>query len=101
MSLSHWTMMGDRPASTRLWRTVPRPSLLPQMGDNAYALIVFQPDAYTDRAVLTIDPAPDTVLRVFMAWHPLEEAVDIPPQARTAPDRTGFTIVERSGADIS
>ena len=44
---------------------------LPQMQENPYNLIAFQSDRYTQAAKLTIDPAPDTLLRVFMAWKPL------------------------------
>ena len=53
---------------------------LPQMERNAYNLISFQADAYTDSAELEITPAPDSLLRVFMAWKPLDTAVDIEPQ---------------------
>lgn len=70
---------------------------LPLMEQNPYNLIAFQSDAYTNRAGLTVEPAPDTVIRVFMAWKPLETAVDIPPQILTAPVRTGFTVVEWGG----
>ena len=70
---------------------------LPRMQGNAYNLIAFQREAYTEAAHLTIDPAPDTLLRVFMAWKPLEKAVDIAPQTLTAPRRTGFTAVEWGG----
>ena len=45
---------------------------LPHMEGNAYNLIAFQTSSYTDHARLTADPAPDTVLRVFMAWKPLD-----------------------------
>ena len=44
---------------------------LPKMQDNPYNLISFQSEAYTDAAKLDIDPTPDSVLRVFMAWKPL------------------------------
>ena len=74
---------------------------LPRMEGNAYNLISFQTSAYTDRARLTVDPAPDTVLRVFMAWKPLERPVELPPQTLTAPERTGFTLVEWGGAELS
>ena len=74
---------------------------LPRMEGNAYNLIAFQTDRYTDSARLTIDPAPDTLLRVFMAWKPLERAVDIEPQTLTAPERTGFTAVEWGGAEVN
>ena len=71
---------------------------LPLMQDNPYNLITFQTDRYTQTARLSIDPAPDTLLRVFMVWKPLDSAVDIAPQTLTAPERTGFTVVEWGGS---
>ena len=73
---------------------------LPQMEQNAYNLISFQSDAYTDAAKLTITPQPDTLLRVFMAWKPLTKAVEIAPQTLNAPERTSFTAVEWGGAKV-
>ena len=73
---------------------------LPQMEQNAYNLISFQQETYTDAAKLTITPQPDTLLRVFMAWKPLTSAVEIAPQTLTAPERTGFTAVEWGGAKV-
>ena len=73
---------------------------LPQMQENPYNLIAFQSDRYTQAAKLTIDPAPDTLLRVFMAWKPLDKAVEIPAQSLTAPERTGFTAVEWGGCQV-
>ena len=73
---------------------------LPRMEGNAYNRIAFQGDAYTDSARLHVTPAPDTVLRVFMAWQPLDKAVDIAPQELTAPERTGFTVVEWGGCPV-
>ena len=59
---------------------------LPHMEGNAYNLIAFQTSSYTDHARLTADPAPDTVLRVFMAWKPLDRSVELPPHCWGAPD---------------
>ena len=73
---------------------------LPQMEQNAYNLISFQQETYTDAAKLTITPQPDTLLRVFMAWKPLTKAVEIAPQTLAAPERTGFTAVEWGGAKV-
>ena len=73
---------------------------LPRMESNPYNLIAFQGEAYTDRARLTVTPAPDSVLRVFMAWQALEGEVEIPPQELTAVERSGFTVVEWGGAEI-
>lgn len=74
---------------------------LPKMEHNPYNLISFQTEAYTDSAMLTIDPAPDTLIRVFMAWQGLDQPVEVEPQTLTAPDRTGFTAVEWGGAEMS
>lgn len=74
---------------------------LPRMEPNPYNLIAFQSGAYEDSARLTVTPAPDGVLRVFMAWKPLEAPVDIPEQDLPAFDRAGFTLVEWGGAEIS
>ena len=65
-----------------------------------YNLIEFQSDSYTQTAQLSIEPAPDTLLRVFMAWKPLESAVDISTQNLPAPLRTGFTVVEWGGCQV-
>ena len=73
---------------------------LPMMQENPYNLNAFQSDAYTLSARLTIDPAPDTLLRVFMAWKPLEEPVELPAQELTAAPRTGFTVVEWGGCQV-
>lgn len=73
---------------------------LPQMEPNAYNLIAFQTDAYTNSARLTIMPEPDTLLRVFMAWKPLDAPVEIPAQTLSAPERTGFVAVEWGGAQV-
>lgn len=73
---------------------------LPQMEPNPYNLIAFQQEAYTDSAELTVTPQPDSILRVFMAWQPLESPVDIPEQTLPAFERRGFTLVEWGGAEI-
>ena len=74
---------------------------LPRMEGSAYNLLSFQQEAYTDSAVLTVEPAPDTVLRVFLAWKPLEEPVELPAQQLTAPERRGFTLVEWGGSQLN
>ena len=73
---------------------------LPQMEQNPYNLIAFQQEAYTEAAKLTVTPTPDSVLRVFMTWKPLEKPVNIPAQTLPAFERHGFTVVEWGGAEI-
>ena len=73
---------------------------LPLMEDNAYNLISFQTDRYTENAKLTVSPAPDTMIRVFMTWKSLDAPVEIDAQELTAPERTGFTVVEWGGSRV-
>lgn len=72
---------------------------LPQMEGNAYNLIAFQTDF--QNAELTMDPAPDSLLRVFMAWKALEKPVAIEPQTLSGFERTGFTVVEWGGVKVT
>ena len=73
---------------------------LPQMEDNPYNLITFQQEAYTQAAKLTVEPAPDSVLRVFMTWKPLKQPVEVPAQALPAFERHGFTLIEWGGCQV-
>lgn len=73
---------------------------LPQMEQNPYNIISFQKDVYTDAAKLEIEPAPDTIIRVFMTWQASDAFADIPEQELSAPVRTGFTAVEWGGTEI-
>ena len=73
---------------------------LPRMEPNPYNLIAFQSEAYTNSARLAIDPEPDSLLRVFMAWKPLEAPADLPAQELPAFTRAGFTAVEWGGAEL-
>ena len=73
---------------------------LPKLEGNPYNLLSFQTEAYTDSAGLTIDPAPDTLIRVFLAWKGLDAPVEVEPQTLTAQARTGFTAVEWGGAEV-
>ena len=73
---------------------------LPMMEQNPYNLISFQTENYTDAAKLTVSPAPDTVIRIFMAWKGAEVFVNLPEQELTPPERTGFTVVEWGGTEV-
>lgn len=73
---------------------------LPKMQENPYNLISFQSERYTDTAKLDIDPEPDSVLRVFMAWKPLHRPQNIEPQTFTPFARDGFTVVEWGGCEV-
>ena len=74
---------------------------LPLMQDNPYNVISFQTTTYTDGAVLDIQPAPDAMLRVFMAYYPTDNEVEIQPQAFEEFIREGFTVVEWGGSVVN
>ena len=73
---------------------------LPLMEQNPYNIISFQTDIYTDAAALKIDPAPDTLIRVFMAWKASDAFAELPEQELTAPERSGFTVIEWGGTEV-
>ncbi len=73
---------------------------LPMMQENPYNIISFQGDVYTESAKLEITPAPDTVIRVFMAWQSSDEFVEMEAQELSAPKREGFTVIEWGGAEV-
>ncbi len=73
---------------------------LPQMQDNAYNLITFQNECYTESAKLTITPKPDSILRVFMAYQALETPTEVQEPTIIPFERTGFTVVEWGGTEV-
>ena len=70
---------------------------LPVLEANPYNLISFPVEEYSEAVKLTVEPEPDTVIRVYMVYKPLEEPVEIAPQEIVTPAREGFTVVEWGG----
>ena len=73
---------------------------LPRLQENAYNLITFQQEAYTESAELEITPQPDNILRVFMVYEPMDKPIEIEPQELPVLTREGFTVVEWGGTEI-
>lgn len=73
---------------------------LPQLEKNAYNLITFQQKTYTNHAVLTIEPKPDSVLRVFMVYQKLEAPVEVSEMEIMPFKREGFTVIEWGGCEL-
>ena len=79
---------------------------LPQMEENPYNVIVFQTTTYEDTVVLDVDPAPDTVIRVNMAYFGTSEYVEMQPQDLknmnpSLQEREGLILVEWGGEEIA
>ena len=73
---------------------------LPLMQENPYNVISFQTTTYTDGAKLDITPAPDSLLRIFMAYYATDTEVAIEPQTFEEFERQGFTVVEWGGGPV-
>lgn len=72
----------------------------PKMKDNSYNLIHFATEEYTSRARLEITPKPDSILRVFMVFKPLQAKIDVMPQTFMPFIRKGFAVVEWGGSEL-
>jgi len=70
---------------------------LPELEKNPFNLIHFSTDEYSQNAPLEITPAPETLIRVFMVYKPLEAEINIPTQKLTKATRKGYTVVEWGG----
>ena len=73
---------------------------LPKMQNNKYNLISFQFEKYTDNVKLNIEPKPESMLRVFMAYKAIDEDIKIEPQSFDNFERKGFTVVEWGGVEV-
>jgi len=73
---------------------------LPKMENNKYNLIHFAGKDYTDGAKLSISPAPDSILRVFMVYKAVDKYQQIKPQTISSFERKGFTVVEWGGTEV-
>lgn len=72
----------------------------PRLKENKYNLVHFAKGEYEKLAPLTVEPRPDSILRVFMVYKPLMEKIDIQPQQITPFVRSGFAVVEWGGTRI-
>ena len=71
---------------------------LPFMQDSPYYFITFSDnDVMDELAPLTIEPKPDTVIRVLMDFIPLEEPTETEELTIEGQQRKGFTVVEWGG----
>ncbi|WP_052596439.1 hypothetical protein [Aureispira sp. CCB-QB1] len=70
---------------------------LPELEKNRFNLIHFSTEEYTQNARLEITPAPESLIRVFMVYQPLEAPIDIPTQELQRTSRKGYTVVEWGG----
>ncbi len=73
---------------------------LPLMMKNKYNLVRFPNEEYNRDVPLKITPQPESMLRVFMIFQPLDGPINIPEQKLERFNRKGFTVVEWGGTAI-
>ena len=74
---------------------------LPKMEQNKYNYIRFEEkEEINNYMPLTINPVPDTVIRIMMEWKALDEKIEIPEQQLNAVVRNGYTVIEWGGTEI-
>ena len=73
---------------------------VPKMQENPYNLISFSGEEYSEIAKLTVNPKPDTMIRIHMIWKALDKPIEIEPQVLPVYERKGFTLVEWGGTEI-
>ena len=57
-------------------------------------------ESINEEMPLFINPKPDSLIRVFMKYKPLDKKINIPEEKLTTFDRVGFTVVEWGGTVI-
>ena len=71
----------------------------PRFEGAPYYFVTFMPqEDFEVLAPLTVSPAPETVIRVYMDFLPLAAPVDVIEPELSAPARDGFTVIEWGGA---
>ena len=73
---------------------------VPKMQGNKYNLISFSGAEYSEIAKLTVNPKPDSVIRIHMMWKALDEPIEIEPQVLPTYERKGFVLVEWGGTEL-
>lgn len=70
----------------------------PRLSRTPYYFITFISSSEIERtAPMSIEPTPDTVIRVLMDYRPLMEPISVEPLSIPATERRGFTVVEWGG----
>ena len=78
---------------------------LPKLEKNGESFVTFAAGQYTDNAVLTVTPQPDSVLRVQMLISKVDDSncaafQKLPEQELPRFEREGFVLVEWGGTDL-
>ena len=71
---------------------------LPQLEVNDYNYIRFATrEEIEEYMPMTVTPQPESIIRILMAYKPLDEPIKVREQKLETPSRTGYTVVEWGG----
>ena len=74
---------------------------LPKLDKNKYNYVRFETRKEIDSYMkLDINPKPDTIIRVWMDYKPLDKMINVEEQILETPQREGSTVVEWGGSLI-
>ena len=74
---------------------------LPILENNSYNYIYFETmDEINQYMPLTVEPNPQSLIRIQMDYLPLDYEMEVAEQVLTTPTREGFTVVEWGGSII-
>lgn len=72
---------------------------LPKLEENEYNLIRFlSMDEINKQMSLDITPTPDTLIRIFMIYKPIDKKISIKEQELIKVERSGYTVIEWGGS---
>ena len=72
---------------------------LPILQNNKYNYIYFETNV-NDIYPISVNPKPDTEIRILMEYLPLKDKIQVPEQELCKVQRQGFTLVEWGGTRI-
>lgn len=74
---------------------------LPKLQKNKYNLIRFASmDEINEEMPLTINPEPESLIRVYMEFKGLSKKIEIKEQTLSKVERNGYTVVEWGGTEV-
>lgn len=74
---------------------------LPRLEQNEYNYIRFATEEEINNNMpLTINPQPDSLIRIMMVFKGLDEPIEVAEQVLKTPERSGFIAVEWGGTEI-
>ena len=73
---------------------------LPTLLNNKLSICTFQTEKFFEHIKLTVNPKPDTLIRIFLTIKKIDSPIEIKEQKLEHNERKGFTVVEWGGSSL-